>query len=119
MVTDLQGRLAALSGVWRSPLGAAPPPAAQCVGVKSMYDLDLTVALFRKLREAWFISELKSHAHEREWESEDREAIRQEQNKRLKQKFDEQTEGLLLGVCRQIAPKCLAELAEVSGGGSG
>lgn len=61
-------------------------------------------AAFRELREAWFENHLKSHAHEREWESEDQATARHQQNVYLKRKFDQQTEGIICGELNCVAP---------------
>lgn len=49
--------------------------------------------LFRQLREAWFQKVLMSRPHEKEWEDEV-----------MKREFDKQTEELLAGQIRSIAP---------------
>jgi hypothetical protein len=50
---------------------------------------------FRKLREKWFMYHLYSSPHERESEDESNEKYREETNKRLKTKYDEQTEAII------------------------
>ena len=67
------------------------------------------VIAFRQLREAWFVSNLASHAHEREWEDEDQEKRREASNQVTKQLYDKQTEMIVNGdeVPKfRIAPTC-------------
>jgi len=70
---------------------------------------------FRKLREAWFNAHLKSNPHEREWEDETDVAMRNEDNAKIKLQFDEDTEAILRGEDRAIAPRCLADMEQHKG----
>ena len=70
---------------------------------------------FRVLRRAWFSTQLYSSSHEREWESEEREAIREANNVEMWQLFDAQTEAIIAGVEYQIAPHCWNDLNEKHG----
>ena len=65
---------------------------------------------FRKLRNAWFNSILRFHAHEREWESEEHEKVRETNNRKMKEKFDKQTELIINGSEKSIAPYCWNDL---------
>ena len=64
---------------------------------------------FRKLRDAWFYAEIASYPGEREWEDEDRELSRERGNNRAKGYYDAQTEEILKGIDRPIAPTCEAD----------
>lgn len=61
---------------------------------------------FRKLREEWFMRHLYSRDHERDSEDDDRAKYREEGNKELKAKYDEQTEAIIKGADKPIAPTC-------------
>ena len=61
---------------------------------------------FRGLREKWFIYHLESHAHERVDESEEDAKYREENNNRIKIKYDEQTEAIIKGDNKPLAPTC-------------
>ena len=61
---------------------------------------------FRELRDTWFTNHLKKHAQERVWEDEEDEQYREEDNKRIKIKYDEQTEAIIRGENKPLAPKC-------------
>jgi hypothetical protein len=65
---------------------------------------------FRTLRESWFSSELRLKSHEREWEDETEEELRERNNAAMKAKFDEDTEAILRGEARPINPRCGADL---------
>lgn len=65
---------------------------------------------FRQLRKAWFNSHLRSHAREREWESEECERLRETQNRQLEAKYDQQTEGIIDGETWCVAPRCAADM---------
>lgn len=54
---------------------------------------------FRKLRERWFLYQLKYRGPEREWET-----------AAMKAKFDAQTEAILRGEDFEIAPMCGRDL---------
>ena len=71
---------------------------------------DIIVKAFRKLRDEWFKNHLRSNAHEREWETEEHELIRESQNKELKVQFDQQTELTIAGKSMPIAPRCAYEM---------
>ena len=66
---------------------------------------------FRQLREHWFNSELRSRPHEREWEDETQEELRERNNAAIKAKFDADTEAILRGEDRPINPRCGADLS--------
>jgi hypothetical protein len=61
---------------------------------------------FRGLREKWFIYHLQRHAQERVNESEEDEKYREEDNNKTKIKYDEQTESIIKGVNKPLAPTC-------------
>ena len=65
---------------------------------------------FRKMRDAWFDSRLASAAHEREWESEDREKQREDDNRQMRVIYDRQTDEILAGVDRCLTPRCWNDL---------
>lgn len=74
-----------------------------------MSKINTTAMAFRKLREVWFWRHLASHSHEREWEDEKRQKLRESQNEDTKQLFDKQTEMILSGHDvpeRWLAPTC-------------
>lgn len=70
------------------------------------------VDLFRELREAWFNEVLRSNPHPREWESEEAEEYRNENNRKLKKQYDEQTELLICqyGCKHLVSPRSSHEL---------
>jgi hypothetical protein len=61
---------------------------------------------FRELRLAWFNSKLKSYPHERDWESESKEELRNKWNDELWQQYNQQTEDIINGLDRPISPRC-------------
>jgi len=65
---------------------------------------------FRELRNAWFLSKLKSYCHERNHESDRSRELREEGNRLLKEVFDSDTELIIKGHNRCIAPKCNNDL---------
>lgn len=65
---------------------------------------------FRDLRLSWFNHHLKSRPHERDWEDEEREKLREEQNLRLWKKYSEDTEEIIEGKERAISPRCMRDL---------
>lgn len=65
---------------------------------------------FRQLREAWFRTQLQLDAHEREWESEASESQRLAYNAEMKAIFDADTEAIIRGENRPIAPTCWHDL---------
>ena len=65
---------------------------------------------FRELRTAWFNRHLRSHAHEREWEDDEHKERRERNNQGLKFQYDTDTEAIINGVDRPIAPTCGADL---------
>lgn len=66
--------------------------------------------LFRELRTAWFNAKLLSRPPEREFEDEEREAMRIKSNIEDKQSYDLDTEAILQGKNRNIVPTCLADI---------
>jgi hypothetical protein len=65
---------------------------------------------FRQLREHWFVHHLQSQPHERVWESDADEALREQRNTAMKVKFDEDTEAILRGEDRFVSPRYMAHL---------
>lgn len=65
---------------------------------------------FRQLREDWFNIQLRLRPHERIWETEADEEIREQNNAKMKAKFDEDTEAILRGEDRPMNPRCAAAL---------
>jgi len=65
---------------------------------------------FRELREEWFNSHLRSHAHEREWETETQEVLRELDNDKTKQNYDIQTEFIIAGGTCPVQPRCLNDM---------
>jgi len=61
---------------------------------------------FRDLREAWFNKHLRSYAQERVWEEKYEEQRRIKQNEVMKREFDEDTEAIIRGEKRSLAPTC-------------
>jgi hypothetical protein len=66
--------------------------------------------LVRDLRQGWFMSQLYSRAHEREWESEEDENLRNERNERLHMKYTNRTERILRGEKECLLPRCEADM---------
>lgn len=62
------------------------------------------VAAFRELRTRWFNKQLRSYAHEREWEDEDKTEERERRNDANQALFNKQTEEILAGKPRCVAP---------------
>jgi len=67
---------------------------------------------FRSLRKAWFDHHLRANAPEREWEDDDTERDRHHRNAELQTRYDEDTERILQGEERPIAPRCTADLTQ-------
>ncbi len=65
---------------------------------------------FRRLREAWFMSHVYQHAHERQWEEIEDEQWRERCNLKAKEQFDLQTEEIIAGKEHNLTPRCLADL---------
>lgn len=61
---------------------------------------------FRQLRLAWFNYHMKHKPHEREWEDEEDEKLRESYNKVLFDHYNEQTEDIIKGIDRPISPRC-------------
>ncbi len=61
---------------------------------------------FRELRNKWFVYHLENHEPERDWEDEERTRYREEGNRRMRIKYDAQTEDIIRGIERPIAPTC-------------
>jgi hypothetical protein len=76
--------------------------------------MSLAEKAFRELRESWFYSKLFSRPHDRIWEDESDEEIRDKYNKSLKEKYDQDTEAILRGEDRIISPHCAASLNKKS-----
>ncbi len=76
--------------------------------VKSVESLEVVTTVFRKLRESWFNAKLRSYGHERDWDDQDeeRQELRNQQNRSSKAKYDEQTEAIIHGEKRCLAPTC-------------
>jgi hypothetical protein len=71
----------------------------------------IVINAFRELRLAWFNAHLRRNPHEREWENEEAEKQREEDNAELKEKFDAQTEAIILGEKFKRNPRCYNDLA--------
>lgn len=67
---------------------------------------------FRRLREYWFDNKMASHAHERVWEDEETERIRNDWNTCVKKQYDKDTEEILAGKPINVAPRCPADLGK-------
>lgn len=67
---------------------------------------------FRKLREQWFNRHLRSYAPEREDEDYERATAREEGNASLKSTYDEDTDAIIAGSKRAIAPTCGYDLEQ-------
>ena len=65
---------------------------------------------FRELRKFWFNYHLKSYAHEREWEDKHSQIKRQKENENLWQQYSQQTEDIINGLDRCIAPTSSYEM---------
>lgn len=68
--------------------------------------------LFREMRLAWFYKVLYFGAPERVWEDEEAEARRMEINDQMRAKYDADTEAILKGEVRLLAPTCENQLGE-------
>ncbi len=66
---------------------------------------------FRELRGQWFNAILASKAHERVWESEEEEEAREALNSVLLAVYDRDTEAIIRGALRQVAPQCGHDLS--------
>lgn len=66
---------------------------------------DLETA-FRELRERWFNRVLRQYEPEREWEDKEATVAREGNNVSLKRLYDEDTDALVSGNKRAIAPRC-------------
>ena len=65
---------------------------------------------FRELRDRWFKLHLTSKPHERVWEEEHETAYREAQNKAKRVLFDADTEAILQGEDRPVAPMCWSDI---------
>lgn len=65
---------------------------------------------FYELREAWFNANLAFKAHERQWETEEAQEDREQNNRSMKNQYDGDTEAILNGEVRVIAPSCWNDL---------
>lgn len=65
---------------------------------------------FRKLREVWFIQHLKSYRNPYEDESLDKADLRELHNTQMKERYDKQTDEIILGHDFCIAPRCHNDL---------
>ena len=65
---------------------------------------------FLELRAAWFETVLYHRPHEREPEDEEAAKFREEDNKRLREKYDSQTLAILFGGPENVAPRCPNEV---------
>jgi len=82
---------------------------ADDVGRKLETNSSLATA-FRELRNAWFNSQLRSHPHEREWENEGAEVLRESRNSELKAQYDRQTEVIVVGLPAPVCPTCAMDM---------
>lgn len=75
------------------------------------------VAAFRELRTQWFNTQLRSHPPEREWENESETDARNQRNDENQAFFDRQTEEIIDGYARCVAPLSINDLCiEVDAG---
>ena len=73
-----------------------------------------TADAFRQLRTAWFNKVLKSYTSEREWENNEDQLERLNRNLDLKTLYDQQTEQIIDGKQRCVAPKCANDVTVVA-----
>ena len=71
---------------------------------------DIAAEAFRKLRREWFQREVAFQSAEREWETAELEAKREEANREIQAIYDAQTEGILQGEDYPIAPTYWEEM---------
>lgn len=64
-------------------------------------------AAFRELRDEWFKAQLRPQSHERDWEIEEERVVINQQRREL---FDKQTEEIISGEDKPIAPTCEADM---------
>jgi hypothetical protein len=74
--------------------------------------MDIAENAFRELRNFWFNKHLYSRPSEREWEDEDRDLQRKESNKYYKEIFDQDTEDIIIGKSRPIAPTSIFQMLQ-------
>lgn len=65
---------------------------------------------FRELRAVWFREHMTRRGPEREWETAEQEQARDRRNEQLRQRYDADTEAILRGEGRTVAPRCEADL---------
>ena len=70
---------------------------------------------FRELRGRWFNAILASKAHERVWETAEEEEAREAVNTCLRAVYDTDTEAIIHGAIRPVAPRCGHDLRGVLG----
>ena len=61
---------------------------------------------FRELRVRWFHAILEKKAHERVWETVEEEEAREAVNVSLRVVYEDDTEAIIRGVPRHVAPRC-------------
>ena len=67
---------------------------------------------FRELRGVWFDHVLYRGTREREWETEEDGARREQGNAESWKLFDAQTEDILRGESAPVAPRCLNDMTK-------
>lgn len=66
---------------------------------------------FIQLRDAWFYQKLYSQPSERDWEDSEAMQYREERNKEQKELFDKQTNDIINGMYKPIAPTCSYDMS--------
>lgn len=75
-----------------------------------MDDVLPVIRAFRELRETWFNYKIRHDGHEREWESEEAQSMREKHNAEMKAMYDMQTELIIKGEKAPISPTCLFDM---------
>ena len=65
---------------------------------------------FRVLRKEWFDSQLRSEPQHRVWEDDSVTKMRDRQNQEMWELYDQQTQEIIAGEDRPIAPRCHNDL---------
>lgn len=74
--------------------------------------IPLSEKLFRELRNEWFEANMYRYSPERIWEDDNEIEARQSSNEKLRKEFDKQTDELLRGEYRCIAPTCAYDMTQ-------
>lgn len=77
-------------------------------------NVSIAETAFRTLRKTWFDTKLRSYPHEREWEDDTRASLREENNENMRKLYDKQTEQILAGENKPIAPRCHNDMCEAN-----